>query len=144
MMPDGVPSGVPEVYSKLSPGASTGSSPTTPGPRTSFMTPIASVMRQWRRRSCPRGCQGGGIHLAEMAGDVMPRPHLAHRRLLAPAAIERIGAARVKTAPRRRIDRARHVALEDDAVALGLGIGQRHRREQRLGIGVKRIGEERF
>ena len=32
MKPDGVSSGVPEVYSKLSPGSSTGCSPTTPGP----------------------------------------------------------------------------------------------------------------
>src|SRR5690348_14425959 len=48
----GVLSGVPLVYSKLCPGASTGCSPTTPGPRTSWTRPIPSVMRQWRRRSC--------------------------------------------------------------------------------------------
>ena len=35
MIPDGVASGVPLVYSKLSPGSSTGCSPTTPAPRTS-------------------------------------------------------------------------------------------------------------
>src|SRR5690348_14425958 len=28
------------------------STPTTPGPRTSWTRPIPSVMRQWRRRSC--------------------------------------------------------------------------------------------
>ena len=41
MSPDGVGSGLPLVYSKLSPGASTGCSPTTPGPRTSCMLPAA-------------------------------------------------------------------------------------------------------
>ncbi len=32
MNPEGVSSGVPEVYSNVSPGSSTGCSPTTPGP----------------------------------------------------------------------------------------------------------------
>jgi hypothetical protein len=48
MKPDGVGSGTPLVYSKFSPGLSTGSSPTTPAPRTSCRRPCASVMRQWR------------------------------------------------------------------------------------------------
>src|SRR5262252_6296757 len=48
MKPDGVGSGTPLVYSKFSPGLSTGSSPTTPAPRTSCKRPCASVMRQWR------------------------------------------------------------------------------------------------
>ncbi len=52
MKPDAVPSGVPEVYSNASPGASFGVSPTTPGPSTTSVRPRASVMRQVRRRSC--------------------------------------------------------------------------------------------
>src|SRR2546425_13358744 len=48
MKPDGVGSGTPLVYSKFSPGLSTGCSPTTPAPRTSCRRPWASVMRQWR------------------------------------------------------------------------------------------------
>ena len=52
MKPDGVGSGTPLVYSKSSPGLSTGSSPTTPAPRTSCSLPLASVMRQCRVLSC--------------------------------------------------------------------------------------------
>src|SRR3546814_16347965 len=50
MMPDGVLSGVPLVYSKVSPGSRVGCSPTTPAPCTSCTRPIESVMRQWRFR----------------------------------------------------------------------------------------------
>src|SRR3954470_1096912 len=52
MMPDAVGSGTPEVYSKRSPGASTGCSPTTPSPRTSCLRPVPSVMIQCRVLSC--------------------------------------------------------------------------------------------
>jgi hypothetical protein len=52
MKPEAVGSGTPEVYSKRSPGASTGCSPTTPSPRTSCLRPAASVMIQCRVRSC--------------------------------------------------------------------------------------------
>jgi hypothetical protein len=52
MKPDGVCSGTPLVYSNASPALSTGSSPTTPAPRTSCRRPWASVMRQWRVFSC--------------------------------------------------------------------------------------------
>ena len=51
MMPDGVDSGVPLVYSKDSPGSKVGCSPTTPGPRTSCTRPKESVIFQWRFRS---------------------------------------------------------------------------------------------
>src|SRR5262245_53125886 len=40
------------VYSNESPGASTGCAPTTPSPRTSCTSPIASVMIQCRVFSC--------------------------------------------------------------------------------------------
>ena len=51
MEPKGVESGHPEVYSKLSPGWRFGCSPTTPGPRTSSMRPVASRMIQCREIS---------------------------------------------------------------------------------------------
>src|SRR5712692_2961952 len=49
------------------------------------------------------------------------------------------GAARVEAAPRRRLDRARHVALEQDALALDRGVGDRHRGQERLGVGMLRV-----
>src|SRR5947209_20557038 len=52
MVPDGVGNGTPEVYSKRSPGASTGCSPITPSPHTSCLRPVPSVMIQCRVLSC--------------------------------------------------------------------------------------------
>src|SRR5258707_2267242 len=48
MNPDGVGNGTPLSYSNDAPGSSTGSSPTTPAPRTSCVCPAPSVIRQWR------------------------------------------------------------------------------------------------
>ena len=62
-------------------------------------------------------------------------------RLLCPAAIEHVGASGMESATARRIDRARHVALEDDRVADGSGLWHRHGREQSLGVGMPRRGE---
>ena len=73
----------------------------------------------------------------------MARRHLAHLRLLDRAAVEGVGAAGVEAAARGRVDRARHVALEDDALLRGVGVGHRHRRQQRLGVGVLRPREQR-
>jgi len=46
MKPQGVASGVWEVYSNISPGRSIGVLPTTPGPLTSWRRPSASVIFQ--------------------------------------------------------------------------------------------------
>src|SRR4029079_4039070 len=51
MTPNGVGSGRPYVYSNDSPGFIVGCLPTTPGPRTSSMWPVPSVMTQCRVRS---------------------------------------------------------------------------------------------
>ena len=59
-------------------------------------------------------------------------------RCLDATAIDRVRAARVEVAPGRRVDRGGHVALEHDALALHSGVRDRHRREQRLGVGVLR------
>ncbi|SUZ91952.1 uncharacterized protein METZ01_LOCUS44806 [marine metagenome] len=48
MTPKGVGSGQKLVYSKDSPGAIRGCSPTTPGPRTSSTCPFPSVICQYR------------------------------------------------------------------------------------------------
>ena len=48
----GVARRVQLVYSKVSPGLSSGCWPTTPRPRTSSTWPLASVMIQWRAISC--------------------------------------------------------------------------------------------
>ena len=51
-------------------------------------------------------------------------------------------AARAEAAARRRVDRARHVAGQDDAVALAAGHGLRVRGEERNRVRVQRPREE--
>ena len=55
-----------------------------------------------------------------------------------------IGAAGMEAAARRRIERARHLALQHDAAALGPRLGHRDRRQQRAAVGVARRGEQRL
>src|SRR5262249_19551814 len=57
-------------------------------------------------------------------------------RLLLGAALERERAARMKAASGRRIDRARHVALQHGARPSARGIGERHGGKERPRIGV--------
>src|SRR5665647_2994970 len=110
-------------------------------------------------RRCSGGCGrgGAGVRLArhgalaarkarrEVARDLVPLAGVAagaHQRGHGRGAdLLRPRAARVEDAALGRVRRARHVALEDDAPpgALGGGIGDRHRREQRLGVGMLRI-----
>src|SRR5262245_8283851 len=52
MTPNDVISGQADVYSNFWPGPRMGCWPTTPGPRTSSTLPSASVMIQWRLKSC--------------------------------------------------------------------------------------------
>src|SRR6266446_4268725 len=85
---------------------------------------------------------GGGLDLAQMASDVVAGEDLADLGLLLGAALEGVGAAGVEAAARGRVDRARHIAFEDDALSRRLWVGDRDGREQRLGVGVLRAGEE--
>src|ERR1700741_4741090 len=78
-----------------------------------------------------------------MAGDGMAGQHLAYFRLLLRAAGEAGGEAVVEAATRRRVDRARYVAFEDDPLPRYVGVRDRHRRQQRLGIRVLRACEQR-
>src|SRR5437870_8902379 len=56
-----------------------------------------------------------------------------------PAALDRVGTARVEVATRRRIDRARYAFLPFDR-----RVGNRNRQEERLGIGMQRLREQRL
>src|SRR5262249_35816549 len=71
----------------------------------------------------------------DVTGDTVAA--LKHQaRLLLGAALERERAARMKAAAGRRIDRARHIALQHGARTPARGIGERHGGEQRPRIGV--------
>ena len=59
------------------------------------------------------------------------------------AARHGVGAARVEVAAGRRVDRARHVARQDHALAAARArLGDRHGRQQRLGVGMQRHLEQ--
>src|SRR5665647_2111321 len=119
--------------------------------------PGADRRRIARRCSGGRGRGGAGERLArhgalaarearrEVARDIVPLAGVAaraHQRGHGRGAgLLRPRAARVEDAALGRVRRAGHVALEDDAPpgALGGGVGDRHRREQRLGVRVLRL-----
>src|SRR5215472_8100282 len=81
-------------------------------------------------------------HLAQMTRNPVSYHRLNELRLLDTATIECIGTACVETATWRRLDGARHVARQNDALAARSRIGYRHRREQCLRVRVQRIAEE--
>ena len=66
---------------------------------------------------------------------------LKHRLDLT-ANIHTLAATGVELAALGRIGGRRDIALKDDTLDFGIGIGDRHCREQSLGIGVHRVGEE--
>ena len=72
----------------------------------------------------------------EVAGRDMARRQLAQQRRLGLAQRLRARAARVEVAAAGRVDRAGHVAFEHDALARHRRVGDRHRRQQRLGVGM--------
>src|ERR671930_2433353 len=69
-----------------------------------------------------------------MTGHVMPPPDILKLGLNRFAISFGIQAACVESAAARRIDRARHIAGENDALLLDGRVWAWHRREQRLGI----------
>src|SRR6185437_4950417 len=77
--------------------------------------------RRTHRRACSTG-KSGALYLAQVTGDVVARPHLAHRRLLDLAAWHDIGAAGVEAASRGRVDRAWHIARQDDPLPLRIRV----------------------
>ena len=60
------------------------------------------------------------------------------------AALDHKGTAGMEAAARGRIERARHLALQDHAGALGLRLGHGDRRQQRAAIGMTGRGEQRL
>src|SRR3954471_4179372 len=78
----------------------------------------------------------------EMAGRPLVACGRPQLRLLDTATIKDEGAAGMEAASLRRIDRARHIALEDDRILRSAGLGHRHGREQRLGVGMPGCGED--
>src|SRR4051794_37704205 len=82
---------------------------------------------------------GSGL-LGQVAGNLIAGLELTQQRLLDAAAVHRERAAGVEPTAGRRVDRAGDLAGQDDPLArpLDLGIGYRHRREQRPGVRVER------
>src|SRR5262245_48131684 len=78
---------------------------------------------------------------AQVAGGEVAGADLAHEGRLDPATGLGIGAASVEMAAGRRAHRAWHVALQDDALGLGFGVGDRDGGKQGLGVGVLRRRE---
>ncbi len=72
----------------------------------------------------------------------MPRLGLVARGRLAPAALHDGGAARVEATAGGRVERARNVPHEHEALAALGGIGNRDRGKQRPRVRVRRCGEQ--
>ena len=76
-----------------------------------------------------------------MARGEVPAAVIFERRIFDFAAFERDGTARMEAAARRRVDRRWNIARKDDpfAAAFDGRVGDRNRREQRLGVGMQRV-----
>src|SRR2546425_4663695 len=72
--------------------------------------------------------------------EVAVAPVIHQLRVVHPAAVLRVQAARVEPAPRRRIDRAGHGPRQDNAFPPQPGMRDGHRREESFGVRVLRIG----
>src|SRR5690242_21700123 len=79
--------------------------------------------------------------IRQMTRSPLSRAKLAHRRLLAPATLNGMRAARMEAAAGRRIDRAGDLALQRQQwTSLRRWLGDRG--DQRLGVGVERRAED--
>src|SRR5579885_302681 len=105
---------------------------------------IESRLPQVLRLLCStsRELTGGGrdrgrrkIVIIEMAGNVTP-VQIAHWRRLLTAARHRVTAARMETAARWRVDRARNLAGKNNVVAPFVRVARQSCREQRDRVGV--------
>src|SRR5215475_7622775 len=94
------------------------------------------ISRPARRRLC--GCpQALGLHfLPIMAGNVVATPNVLQRRLDCSTVGLGVEAAGMKAAAAGGIDRAGHVAWEDDALFLDGWVRAWHGREQCFCIGM--------
>src|SRR5271167_3585993 len=73
--------------------------------------------------------------MVKMTGDEPPFD-LHESRLLRGATRHRVRAARVKAAARWRVERARHLARENDLLAPLIGVARECCGKQRLGVGM--------
>ena len=119
----------------------------SPSPPASVFWPSAPCREPTPRRRPSPGSRG--LHAREsllvhvervVAGGEVAVAVVHERRLDLGADLRRVAAARVEAAAGGRVDRARHVALEHDPLALlgEVGVGHGHGREQRLGVGHDR------
>src|SRR6266478_8643447 len=100
-------------------------------------TPLEDLLRRYSdfdRRP-------GRIPIVEVTGDETPLYICQHRHFLRTVR-HRVRAARVEAAAGRRVERAGHLAGEDDLLAPLVGMARQRRRKQRLRIGMLgRAGE---
>src|SRR4029077_11837445 len=99
--------------------------------KTSLRRPYTSDERVLRRRQ-----------IVQMAGGPLAFAQGAKRGLVYAATVEGVRAARVEAAALRRVDRAWHIALQDDARARIARLRHRHGGEERESVGVLRRGED--
>src|SRR5215831_2858023 len=81
--------------------------------------------------------------LTQMTGDQLPGPHLAQRGCFHSASFNYVGTAGMKMAATRRINRARHVSLQQPLPPLYARIGYRHCQQELLGVRMQGLGEQR-
>src|SRR5574337_1090630 len=98
---------------------------------------------RWSRPRVPARDSGGSASVREVARGPVSRGELTQHRRLAAAVFLRLRAAGVEVAAARRMDRVRHLAFEQDALAPHGRVGDRHRRQQGLGVRMPGRGVER-
>ena len=107
-------------------------------------TPIAREPREIGRRATK--IASGGATVWRRRGGRRPGGPPPSRSLGSSSAQRGIacGQRGWKRHPRRRVERARHLAGQDDLLALLLGMRRQRRREEGLGVGVlRRLGDRR-
>src|SRR4029453_10008048 len=94
-------------------------------------------LRELLSQAHPGGRTHGHALGVEVAGGEVAGAHLAQLRLDFATDVPDVRlTARVEAAPRRRVERARNLAAQDDLLALPLdvGIGRGDRRDQRFAV----------
>src|SRR5262245_8963085 len=89
----------------------------------------------WGQKAASRRSSEGVLgrrQIVEMTGSEVAGRRGTQGWLLGAASLEGVGATGVKAAALGRVDRARHVALEDDALARRAGLRHRNSRQERL------------
>src|SRR5215510_6918693 len=100
---------------------------------------VAQKGAQMRGRQRSKRALFRALLAADLAGDPVSGADLLQDLLVLRAARHADGAARVEAAAGGRLDGAGHVALEEDALAPDRGIGDGHRGEERLRVGMLRV-----